>query len=103
MEYYFVSEECAATVERCKATEKEGEALVKEILNKIKNAKAIKEAQLKEATKQLELCKKKALETRSKWDGMQQVWYINVFYHKSNWLQIIHHHFFLPIYYFVMS
>ncbi|XP_018012651.2 structural maintenance of chromosomes protein 2, partial [Hyalella azteca] len=65
-------DECIAIVERCKQQEQEGEHQVQELLGQIKNAKALKEQQLKEATKHLEACKKKELETRQQWDTMKQ-------------------------------
>ena len=51
----------------------EGEGKVKDIENKIKNAKAIKEKEMKAAKIELEKCKKVAADTRSKWNLMKQV------------------------------
>ena len=65
--------ECVATLERCKQVNVEGVAKVKEIENKIKNAKAVKEQEMKAAKTELEKCKKVAAETRSKWNLMKQV------------------------------
>uniref|UniRef100_A0A0P4WHI6 Structural maintenance of chromosomes protein n=1 Tax=Scylla olivacea TaxID=85551 RepID=A0A0P4WHI6_SCYOL len=64
--------ECVATLERCKQVDVEGEAKVKEIENKIKNAKTVKEQEMKAAKAELEKCKKVAAETRSKWNLMKQ-------------------------------
>ncbi|MPC52635.1 Structural maintenance of chromosomes protein 2 [Portunus trituberculatus] len=64
--------ECVATLERCKQVDVEGVAKVKEIENKIKNAKAVKEQEMKAAKAELEKCKKVAAETRSKWNLMKQ-------------------------------
>lgn len=71
MIYY--TDECSATVQRCKQVEKDGDENVKDLQNKIKNAKAIKEQQLKDVTKHLEECKKEAEQIRTKWDTMKQV------------------------------
>lgn len=51
----------------------EGAAKVKEIENKIKNAKVLKEQEMKAAKAELQKCKKVAEETRSKWNLMKQV------------------------------
>ncbi|KAG0712441.1 Structural maintenance of chromosomes protein 2 [Chionoecetes opilio] len=64
--------ECVATLERCKQVDQEGDAKVKEIENKIKNSKAIKEQEMKAAKAELGRCKKVAEETRSKWNLMRQ-------------------------------
>ncbi|XP_071521625.1 structural maintenance of chromosomes protein 2 [Panulirus ornatus] len=64
--------DCMATLERCKKVDIEGEAKVKEIENKIKNAKSLKEKELKAATVELDRCKKVAAETRSKWNLKKQ-------------------------------
>ncbi|XP_042207391.1 structural maintenance of chromosomes protein 2-like, partial [Homarus americanus] len=64
--------ECMATVERCKQVDIEGEEKVKEIEDKIKNSKALKEKELKAAKVALEKCKKVAEETRSKWNLKKQ-------------------------------
>lgn len=53
--------------------EKDGEQRVKDLQDKIKNAKSLKEQQLKEATKHLDQCKKQADQIRTKWDTMKQV------------------------------
>nr|XP_045609046.1 structural maintenance of chromosomes protein 2-like [Procambarus clarkii] len=68
----YLTEECLATVERCKNLDIEGEAKVKEIENKIKNSKALKEKELKAANVELEKCKKVAEGTRSKWNLKKQ-------------------------------
>lgn len=64
--------ECVATLERCKQVDVDGATKVKEIENKIKNAKAVKEQEMKAAKAELEKCKKVAAETRSKWNLMKQ-------------------------------
>ncbi|XP_076058324.1 structural maintenance of chromosomes 2 [Oratosquilla oratoria] len=64
--------ECEETLERCKTMENEGAAKVKETENKIKNAKALKETELKTAKGELEKCKKKAETTRSQWNTKKQ-------------------------------
>ncbi|RXG57275.1 Structural maintenance of chromosomes protein 2 [Armadillidium vulgare] len=66
------TKECEETVKRCKDQEKAGEAKVKDLENKIKNAKSLKEVELKKAKDTLEKCKKKAEETRSKWNLKNQ-------------------------------
>ncbi|XP_050696445.1 structural maintenance of chromosomes protein 2-like [Eriocheir sinensis] len=64
--------ECEATLERCKQVDVEGAAKVKELENKIKNAKVLKEQEMKAAKAELAKCKKVAEETRSKWNLMKQ-------------------------------
>lgn len=66
-------DECEATLERCKQVDVEGAAKVKELENKIKNAKVLKEQEMKAAKAELAKCKKVAEETRSKWNLMKQV------------------------------
>lgn len=62
-----------ATLERCRQVDVESEGKVKEIEDKIKNSKALKEKELKSAHVELEKCKKKAEQTRSKWNLKKQV------------------------------
>lgn len=64
--------ECVATLEQCKKVHVEGVAKVKDIENKIKNSKALKENELKAANVELERCKKVAEETRIKWNLKKQ-------------------------------
>ncbi|XP_064086930.1 structural maintenance of chromosomes protein 2-like [Macrobrachium nipponense] len=64
--------ECIETLERCKKVDVEGAEKVKEIEDKIKNSKALKEKELKAAKTELEKCQKKAEETRSKWNTKKQ-------------------------------
>lgn len=51
----------------------EGAEKVKDIENKIKNSKQLKEKELKAANAELEKCKKVAADTRSKWNLKKQV------------------------------
>ncbi|ROT64973.1 putative structural maintenance of chromosomes protein 2 isoform X2 [Penaeus vannamei] len=67
-----VMKECMATLERCRQVDVESEGKVKEIEDKIKNSKALKEKELKSAHVELEKCKKKAEQTRSKWNLKKQ-------------------------------
>lgn len=80
---FSLTEECLETVERCKALDKEGQERVKDIENKIKNSKTLKEKELKAANAELASCKNVAEETRSKWTLKRQarsvIFYITVF------------------------
>ncbi|XP_047490218.1 structural maintenance of chromosomes protein 2-like [Penaeus chinensis] len=67
-----VMKECMATLERCRQVDIDSEGKVKEIEDKIKNAKVLKEKELKSAHVELEKCKKKAEQTRSKWNLKKQ-------------------------------
>lgn len=67
-----VMKECMETLERCKKVDVEGASKVKEIEDKIKNAKVLKEKELKSAKVELEKCQKKAEGTRSKWTLKKQ-------------------------------
>ncbi|KAK3869016.1 hypothetical protein Pcinc_025643 [Petrolisthes cinctipes] len=64
--------ECTETLERCKQVEVDGAAKVKDIEDKIKNSKQLKEQELKAANAELEKCKKVAADTRSKWNLQKQ-------------------------------
>lgn len=64
---------CEETLKRCQEIEKTGSLKVKELEDKIKNAKQFKEKELANAKKALETCQKKAEETRSKWNNKKQV------------------------------
>lgn len=91
----------------------EGAAKVKEIENKIKNAKVLKEQEMKAAKAALEKCKKVAEETRSKWNLMKQVAggsftdrsFINVIYLVSKLLllSLFFYVFFLLIHFLIFS
>jgi len=64
-------EECEETVKRCREEEKEGDKQVKDLTEKIRNAKALKEKQLKEATQALAGAKKALEAVRAQWEGMR--------------------------------
>jgi len=64
-------EECEQTVKRCKEEEKEGEKQVKDLTEKIRNAKALKEKQLKDANAALAAAKKALAAVRAQWEGMR--------------------------------
>lgn len=69
----FLAEESKAKLESCKEVEKRATAKVKDLEEKVKDSKNIRERELKAAEQQIAQCKKRADESSKKFAQKKQV------------------------------
>lgn len=73
--FHFCTAEFEVKVANCKRIQSEGANKVKELENMVKNAKEIRERELKLAEKEMLNLKKKAEDSRAQWLKREQVSY----------------------------